>query len=220
MLAFGSTIMLTQDRRVFQRLRLAKPILGTLDGQNALLLDLGVTGAFVEHYGSTTAKAKVRLQFRWQNQDIEFACVVVRTDVVRRAGEDALSHTGLRIVEAIGDSEARLYDLMASFVGTVLAAQKANAEATETSGVPLAEIGGARRTRMRGLVSYRLAPNRSWWRSSTTNPKQPVDGFTVAAYEDEADLEVLCRTYEAADEEGRQLIRLVAELSVLSVTGS
>jgi hypothetical protein len=214
--------MLTQDRRVFQRLRLAKPILGMLDGQNALLLDLGVTGAFVEHYGTTTAHAKVRLQFRWQNEDIEFVCVVVRTDVVRRSGSDALSHTGLRFIDAVGDSEARLYDLMAAFVGTVLAAQKANANAVpeEATGLPLADIGAARRTRMKGLVSYRLAPNRSWWRASTTDTKQPVDGFTVAAYEHESDLEVLCRTYEAADEEGRQLIRLVAELSVLSVTNS
>jgi len=210
--------MLTQDRRVFQRLRLVKPILAVLNGQNALVLDLGVTGAFVEHYGSTSSNARVRLQFRWQNEDIEFLCDVIRTDVVRRAGSDVLSHTGLRFIEAVGESEARLYNLMASFVGSVLASQKANANAEMAPAeLALAEIGGARRTRMRGLVSYRLAPNRTWWRAATTDPKQPADGFTVAAYEHEADLEVLCRTYESADAEGRQLIRLVAELSVLSV---
>ena len=42
------------------------------------------------------------------------------------------------------------------------------------------------------------------------------DQFTVAAHEDEDELESLCRTYEIADEDGRKLIRLVAELSVLS----
>ena len=51
----------------------------------------------------------------------------------------------------------------------------------------------------------------------TDTPQQPTDGFTVAAYEDEEELETLCRTYEQADEEGRSLIRLVAELSVLGV---
>ena len=39
------------------------------------------------------------------------------------------------------------------------------------------------------------------------------DGFTVAAYEDEDELASLCETYEAADAEGRRLIRLLAELS-------
>ena len=52
---------------------------------------------------------------------------------------------------------------------------------------------------------------------SHTSPLQPEDGFTVASWEDEAELETLCRTYETSDDEGRQLIRLVAELSVNSV---
>jgi len=52
------------DRRIFQRLRLPRPILGTLDGQNTLILDLGVIGAFVEHFGVTTPKTRSRLQFQ------------------------------------------------------------------------------------------------------------------------------------------------------------
>src|SRR5438477_1442086 len=42
--------MVANDRREFQRLRLAKPILGLLNGQNALILDVGISGAFIEHY--------------------------------------------------------------------------------------------------------------------------------------------------------------------------
>ena len=40
------------------------------------------------------------------------------------------------------------------------------------------------------------------------------DGFTVGDFEDQDELEQLCQTYEAADEPGRNLIRMVAELSV------
>src|SRR6476661_802148 len=47
-----SPTMLEHDRRRFQRLKLAKPILGLIDGQSALILDIGVGGAFVEHYGA------------------------------------------------------------------------------------------------------------------------------------------------------------------------
>ncbi|HEV7490733.1 MAG TPA: hypothetical protein VGO25_08000 [Rhodanobacteraceae bacterium] len=220
MLAFGSNPMLRHDRRIFQRLRLARPILGQLDDQNALILDLGVAGAFVEHYGATTANARLRLQFRWQTQEIEFLCEVARTQVVRRSGTNALSHTGLRFVDAVGDSEARLNDLMATFVGSMLSAQKANVDGLrhDSEHLPLAEIGGARRARVRGLVSYRLRADGVWRRSSTTDRTQPADGFTVAAYEYEDDLEVLCRAYENADEEGRSMIRLVSELSVRTVS--
>jgi len=220
MLAFAFHPMLKHDRRIFQRLRLARPILGLLEGQNALILDLGVAGAFVEHYGTTTQNARLRLQFRWHTEDIEFVCEVARTQVVRRSATNALSHTGVRFVEPVGDSEARLHDLMATFVGNLLASQKANADGLGhiAADTPLTEVGGARRARVRGLVSYRLRTDGTWRRSSTTDPRQPDDGFTVAAYEYEADLEVLCLAYEKADEEGRRMIRLVSELSVRTVT--
>ena len=71
--------------------------------------------------------------------------------------------------------------------------------------------------RVHGLVRYRLRPDGTWVRSMTSDPQQPPDGFTVAAYEYESDLEALCLAYEVADEEGRALIRLVSELSVNTV---
>lgn len=214
--------MHSNDRRIFQRLRLPRPILGTLDGQNTLILDLGVIGAFVEHYGVATPKTRCRLQFKWQRDDIEIICDVARTEVVRRSGAKALSHTGLRFVEAIGDSEERLNDLIASFVGNMLAAQKANAEgvAHDENELKLIDMGGARRVRVRGLVRYRLRPDGTWVRSATSDRRQPPDGFTVAAYEYESDLEALCLAYEVADEEGRSMIRLVSELSVNTVEPS
>jgi hypothetical protein len=210
------------DRRIFQRLRLPRPILGTLDGQNALILDLGVIGAFVEHYGVTTRMKRSRLQFQWQGQTIEIVCDVARTEVVRRSGTKALSHTGLRFVEAIGDSEERLHDLIASFVGKMLAAQKANAEGIthDDNELKLVDIGGARRVRVHGLMRYRLRADRTWVRDLTSDRRQPPDGFTVAAYEYETDLEALCLAYEAADAEGRAMIRLVSELSVNTVEPS
>jgi len=182
--------MLSNDRRVFQRLRLTRPILASLDKQNALILDLGVAGAFVEHYGVTTPNTRCRLQFRWQTENIEFVCEVARTGVVRRSGQNALSHTGVRFVEAIGPSQERLHDLMATFVGKMLAAQKANASGIheEEGHLTLVDIGGARRVRVRGLVRYRLRPNGTWLRAATDDPTQPTDGFTVAAYEYESDL--------------------------------
>lgn len=213
--------MLQHDRREFQRLKLAKPILAMMDASNALILDIGMAGAFLEHYGVTEPGKTFRLAFRWQGQDVEFRCEVVRTSIVRQPagdGKSQMSHTGVHFTEALGESTERLQDLIATFVGRILAAQRANAagdaEAAQ-SGVILESLGAARRKRSRGFISYRLRDAR-WWRVPTDSPVQPEDGFTVADWEDEVELETLCRTYEASDDEGRQLIRMVAELSVRS----
>lgn len=190
-----------------------------MDGQSALVLDIGVAGAFLEHYGALESGHRFRLSFRWRGQDVEFVCEVARTAIVRSPGGDGqslVSHSGVRFVEAIGDSQERLQDMMATFVGKVLAAQKANATGVREADPILGQLGEARRLRSRGYVSYRLN-NNTWYSVPTDSPAQPPDGFTVAAYEDEEELETLCRTYEQSDEEGRRLIRLVAELSVLSV---
>ena len=210
---------MTDDRRTFQRLKLNKPILAMFADGNALILDVGVTGALIEHFGTPTPGDVFNLIFRWQGDEIEFVCEVARSTIVRQAAGDqsTVSHTGVRFMKALGTSNARLQDLMATFVGRILAAQKANAAGDHREVAPtiLEQLGGARRSRSRGFISYRLKGD-SWWRVPTSSPAQPADGFTVAAHEDDEEIEALCRTYEDADEESRELIRLVAELSAMS----
>jgi hypothetical protein len=209
--------MSSKDRREFQRLRLAKPILALLDGQNALLLDIGVSGAFIEHYGQPQPGDRLRLLFRWKGTDVNFVAEIAHSTIVRKTASAVVSHSGVRFVESNGDAEARLNDMMATFVGKMLAAQKANAGATEIGGTSsLTDLGGARRSRTRGYVTYRLQDG-AWTREMSDTPTQPLNGFTVAAYEDEAELESLCQTWETADSEGKRLIRLVAELSARTV---
>jgi len=211
--------MVVDDRRRFQRLRLSKPILGRMRDQNALILDIGMNGAFIEHYGPATPGERFNLTFRWMAQDVEFVCEVARTSIVRSPGgdrESEVSHTGVHFVEPVGDSEQRLQDLIATFVGRVLAAQKANASGDPTDAAILAQIGEARRSRTRGFISYQLKSGK-WWRIPTNSPKQPAEGFTVAAHEDEDELELLCHAYEHGTEDVRTMIRMVAELSTLSV---
>src|SRR5438128_6944082 len=164
---------MASERREFQRLRLAKPILALLDGQNALILDIGVGGAMVEHYGIARARQRFKLLFRWKANDVAFHCEVRRTTVMRGSGDTAVSHSGIRFVDAIGDADARLQDMMATFVGRLLAAQKLNASGNrgETEAV-LVQLGGARRARSRGFVMYTHTDGK-WWREPTDSPEQP-----------------------------------------------
>jgi hypothetical protein len=209
--------MSSKDRREFQRLSLAKPLLALLDGQNALILDIGISGAYVEHYGEPKPGDRLTLLFRWKGIDVTFIAEIAHTTTIRKTASAVVSHSGIRFVEAQGDAEARLNDMMGTFVGKLLAAQKANAGATNTEpSAALTDLGGARRSRTRGYMTYRLQDG-VWTRELSDTPTQPLNGFTVAAYEDELELESLCRTWETADSEGQRLIRLVAELSARTV---
>ena len=213
--------MLRDDRREFQRLKLSKPILATMGTSNALILDIGIAGAFLEHFGTVEAGEHFPLTFRWQGEDVAFPCEVVRSTVVRLPagdGKSVASHTGVRFLEGTGDGRDRLQDLITTFVSNILAAQKANA-AGENPGASagatiLARLGEARRMRSRGFISYHY-DGRNWQRVPGSTPLQPPDGFTVGDFEEPDELEKLCRSYEQADAEGRNLIRLVAELSLI-----
>jgi hypothetical protein len=216
--------MLRDDRREFQRLKLSKPILATMGASNALILDIGIAGAFLEHFGTVEAGEQFPLTFRWQGEDVTFPCEVVRSTIVRLPagdGKSMASHTGVRFLEGSGEGRARLLDLITTFVSNILAAQKANAAGTNTESTGasagatiLARLGEARRMRSRGFITYRF-DGHTWLRVPGNTAVQPPDGFTVGDFEDPDELENLCQSYEQADDEGRNLIRLVAELSVI-----
>jgi hypothetical protein len=214
-------MVLDDDRRQFQRLKLARPIIAAVDGASALLLDVGVAGAFVEHHGRLEPGTHFSLTFRWQGDELEFECEVARTKVVRPSADAAavVSHSGVRFVDASAGSSEKLRQMMATFVGRVLAAQRANASGDHDSEVLLGTVGEARRARSRGFVRYQFREG-AWSHEATQSPRQPPNGFTVGAFEDDDEIEQLCRTYENADEEGRDMIRLVAELSTASVKKS
>jgi hypothetical protein len=211
------------ERRRFQRLSLANPAIASLGAGAALVLDLGVGGALVEHEGEISPGGRTSLRIRWYQYEIELACQAVHSRLMNRSTETrtAVSHSGLRFVDLSPETRHDLQTMMATMVGRILAAQKANARGDFEgdridSGAILSDLGRARRSRIGGLVSYKLKGN-MWWRTPTTTAQQPQDGFTVAAYEDENDLETLCAAYVNSDDEGRRLIRLIAELSVSSV---
>jgi hypothetical protein len=212
--------MIKSDRRQFQRLKLSKPILAVMEGSSALILDIGIGGALAEHYGETAVGQRFKLSFRFRGDNVAFVSEVVRTNVIReaRGAAPAVSHTGLRFLEALADADERLQDMMVALVSRLLAAHRANAsgQPTPEANEILAQVGEARRLRTRGYIRYVLRSG-GWSTIASASPEQPEDGFTVAASEDVEELEVLCRTYEGADDEGRRLIRLVAELSARTV---
>ena len=67
-------------------------------------------------------------------------------------------------------------------------------------------------------MTWRLVEG-TWKKASALLPDQPRDGFTVPAWEEDEQVERLRRSYQEADAEGRQFLRMLAELSISEARG-
>jgi hypothetical protein len=231
-----------EERRRVQRIRLSHPVFGQFANFSCTIIDVGLGGARIEHNTPIQTGKDGALIFHWQGRKISFEAVVLRSKLERFSGPEALTvyHSGLRFTAAIGDSVEALRDAMVAQVVRALNEQKANARGEypiELEKMPIFQSGLLSATRSE--VSHELAGrtdleaqiakavsyiscslDRNRWRKvKTQSPQQPPEGFTVLAQEDPYQIDLLCETYENAGEEMRQLIRVLAELSVTEDAG-
>jgi hypothetical protein len=201
-----------EERREFQRLRLDPPVPGSLGTAAVSILEIGVLGARVQH-ADRFEQEYVELRFSFETDEIGMKCEVVRT----LSGEDATHpgagfESGVRFLAAVDDSGNKLRSMLGKLVTREFEVRR-NVPANT---MPQAgSVDGDRTVRGAdaGFLCYRLESG-VWRKRRVFLPEQPSVGFTVARMEDSAEMQRLCRVYEASDEEGRRLIRLFAELSV------
>lgn len=210
----------TDERRRFQRLELAVPIPAKFGGIDVRLLEVGLVGAYIEHDDDFEIGRAGVLRFSWQSELLSFECRVAR----KQAGADSShSYAGLEVIASLGNSDRLLRRLIAEHAARVIAAQEANAfgnrdENRIDGDHTLTALGSARRVRESGFISWRFR-NGAWKKTAALLPDQPADGFTVAAWEEDEQLEHLRKAYETADDEGRRFLRMLAELSIGEAKG-
>jgi hypothetical protein len=201
-----------EERREFQRLDLDPPIPGTLGTTAVSVVEVGVLGARL-HHAEGVIETFSELRFSHRGEEIAMRCEVVRTAPSKDARYPAAGmESGVRFIAAVGESGDRLRGMLAEQVTKIIDARRKSAPMKSTAET---SIDGDRTVRGAdaGFLCYRL-DNGVWRRRRVFLPEQPTAGFTVARGEDHAEMQRLCRVYEASDEEGRRLIRLFAELSV------
>ena len=194
---------MSDERRRFQRLNLTEPIEGRFDLAPVRILDVSATGALILHEGTIAEGARGLLRFPWRGEEIQVVSEVMRSDEGR---------SGL---EFVVDSEPLRAALLAS-VTELLRAQEANAEGDREKNVISGDETITAAAGMRAVnifICYRLT-EQGWKKRTMLLAEQPEDGFTVAASVPDDEINSLCQTYEAGDEEARRLTRLLAELSV------
>lgn len=220
-----------EERRRVQRIRLSHPVFGQFANISCTVLDVSLGGVLIEHNTPIQTGAQGTLTFHWQGRKIAIESMVLRSKLERFSGPEAVTiyHSGLRFTKALGDSFEALRDAMVTQVMRALNEQKANARGElppELDKMPIFQSGLLSASRSDsgnlgqtiGYVTCSLE-RKKWRKVKTKKPQQPQEGFTVLAQEDPYQIDLLCETYEKADDDMRNLIRLLAELSVTEEAG-
>ena len=233
-----------RTRRV-QRIHLATPVIARLGTVQVVLVDLSLLGARIEHHIPLVAGAKSRLAFTWEHEEIWTDCRIVRSRLERfSVGADGLTvyHSGLEFEDTTVEMKAKLKMMIALFISRALEEQKMNARGEipqhDVSKMPIFRYGGQLTANMKdvvqevgetalptsriakdtGYICYHLE-NNAWRKKRTHDPGQPVEGFTISATEDRAQADLLCEAYLRSDDEGRKMIQLFAQLSIVEGEG-
>lgn len=212
------------NRRRAERVRLVMPRAARLGVLNVVLSDVSIAGAGIQHHVQVAPNTVLPLVFRWEKQNLEVGCRLVRSRLeLFTRGDSSLRvyHSGVEFIEN-DDHRHTVRDVIAVRVARALDRQIADAHATEPLDVPASDSSGGINLNMlfplftpagRGYV--RCTYERGRWRRELVNtPDQPENGFTISAHESPEEIDLLCKTYGTALHEERRLIRIFAQLSV------
>lgn len=185
----------------------------------AKVLDLSLYGAGLEHVIPVQAKSRVTFTIDGVD-DLRLEGVVTRC-VMRLERGMQLYRTGLSFSFSRSSVPQRLKELLAQELTKAIDVWKANARGVLPESIermPLFRTGDllvstAAPAKAQSYVWYRLV-NGAWQMSFALDPNQPLDGFAVSADDDQTQMKLLCESYERSDEAGRELIRLLAHLSI------
>ena len=201
----------THERRRFGRVKLELPLAARFGESRVRILEMSILGFLIAHEGRFQPGDTRHLGLEWDGSKIELICRIARSTLYRLAkamGERSLYHSGLQIMESVGNSYQRLRELMAQRIIRALEEQKANAR-----GIP-------------PLAAYMYQPEKGelfrrcelidgvWRKTETIHPDQPREGFTISAEVDPYHVEMLCETWQTTTTEGRRLTQMLAALSV------
>ena len=192
------------ERREFQRLLLSDPVDGSFAGGAARIVEIGVSGARIEHAAPLAVGANAPLQLAWFGESIELDVQVVRTEPL----PDGWFRSGVLFVSAESSAAGALRRALSASVTALLVKKQVD--------LALVDFDDTLRPRDARFICYSFEDG-VWKKRRAWLPDQPDTGFTVAISEDRGDVQRLCRSWEQSDTEGRRLLRLFCELSISDV---
>jgi hypothetical protein len=172
------------------------------------IADLSRGGARVRHSLPVRRGAQLRVAFRWQDEHFEATAEVLASRVASlgdNAGGATVYESRLRFARVSAESREVLTRVLNALTNRDLRRWVANLHGWSD------EKHVAHESNQCGsFVRCRLI-GRMWKKKWTHDQTQPEDGFLLPGTVSADELSTLCEAFENADEDGRHLIRLMAE---------
>ena len=208
------------ERRRKPRLSLTRSLIARYGAQGVVIVDIHDVGARIEHFAPLTPGRNATLAFDWQSTRIETQAAVVACRVHRFANGvngGTVYQSGLTFTNPSDEALKALRELMQTAIARSVAEQVANLRGlgpvTEKD-MPVFRSGIVAGRAHAGYVRCTLRNDRRWEKRWTKDPEAPLEGFTVLATEAREQIDLLCDDYRRMDGETRQLIRLLARITV------
>ena len=188
-----------------ERVTLLQPVAARVCGESGYVVDASVHGIRLSHSTLFTERTPCPVEFDWQGMAIEFVAQLRWTKLQRGRN---LYQSGFEIQRIDAGSNATLRRLIETCIDRALDEQKANAR-----GIPPLAQAPVQSSKTPLYVRHELIHG-VWRKITTTEPRQPDSGFTVASTESIHQVDLLRAAYSAADFAMREMIRKIAELSI------
>jgi hypothetical protein len=227
------------NRRRAERILLSESVVSRLGTQVAMLIDVSMFGARVEHYSRLRVGESRVLRLDVGDMSVSIRCSVVNSRVHRFAsGDDGLTvyRSGLDFTGEEEERLAAIHRFIEHARAETLTEQIANAKgfAPPSKGEMPIFRGGALASNdfhfsstkkdehlipdkeiVKEVGFIRFAKKKAGWtRVWTREPAQPEEGFTVSANESADQIDLLCNLYRDGDRKTREMIRLLAATSL------
>ena len=180
------------------------------------VFELSVSGFKVAHEARYAPGEIDHLVLDWNGIRLDLVCRLIRSTLHRLSkslSEKSIYHSGLQIVDSIGDAYEKLRELIAERIIRALEEQKANARGIPPLAAYMYQPGKGELYRRCEFVSG------EWRKTETEHPDQPANGFTISAEVEPEHVDLLCRTWESTTAEGRRLTQMLAALSISRAEG-
>ena len=193
-------------------------IVGTVDGQPVTILGIDDGSVVVEHAIAGLASPPAhRLQFVWEGQAIDLSCRVTGStlqDFLSDERQKLTWHSKLVVEESSDRTALRLArDSWKAKLRKQMEENLMGESGAEPPSAAMLSVGQAFRKHKSGYLAFVFREGK-WTSRESRSALQPSDGFTVAAFESEQQVQMLKLAYEEADREGRELIRHFAAASL------
>jgi hypothetical protein len=204
------------EHRRFMRVNLLQPVVGVAGEESIYILDASLQGVRVSHRSLFTPRADCNIGFEWDGAPIELVGTV-RWTKLQRLGSAAYAKTiyqsGLEIATIGPEAQMALRSLIEVHVERALDEQKANAKGIPPIAAQSVQMGES------ALYARHEFVRGTWRKLMTSDPAQPVSGFTLSTEESRDQVELLRSAYVTADANMRTVIRKLAELSIANPDG-